>query len=101
MRLGETTLVGVDAQAVGPPDLFDQHPPARWKSRAPHVRRLPDASGFRVFEVQIPIIGRNAVVGRRPEEYADWPAARDRMRSVHVVSRLGLLRATKIEEERR
>lgn len=102
MRLGKTILVSVDAHAVGPPDLFDRQLPAQWKSRASHGRRPADASEVWVFEKQpIPIIGFNAVVGRRPEAYGEESAARDRMRAVRVVSRLVSLRATKVEGEGR
>ncbi len=81
MRLEDMVLVSVDDHVVEPPDMFDQHLPARWKSRAPRVARLADGSEVWVFEKQpIPNIGLNAVVGRRPEEYGVEPTAYDQMR---------------------
>jgi len=81
MRLEDMILVSVDDHVVEPPDMFDQHLSARWKSRAPRVTRLADGSEVWVFEKQpIPNIGLNAVVGRRPEEYGVEPTAYDQMR---------------------
>jgi predicted TIM-barrel fold metal-dependent hydrolase len=81
MRLEDMILVSVDDHVVEPPNMFDQHLPARWKSRAPRVVRKKDGTEVWVFEKQpIPNIGLNAVVGRRPEEYGVEPTAYDQMR---------------------
>jgi predicted TIM-barrel fold metal-dependent hydrolase len=81
MRLEDMILVSVDDHVVEPPNMFDQHLPARWKPRAPHVVRKADGTELWVFEKQpIPNIGLNAVVGRRPEEYGVEPTAYEQMR---------------------
>ena len=67
MRTDDMIMISVDDHLVEPPDLFDNHLPAKWASRdeAPHVHRKRDGSDVWVFNGQkIPNIGLNAVAGR-------------------------------------
>jgi len=73
--------VSVDDHVVEPPDMFKNHLPEKYKSKAPQVRRLP--SGCDVWEFngqKLPNIGLNAVVGRVPEEYGVEPTSYEQMR---------------------
>jgi predicted TIM-barrel fold metal-dependent hydrolase len=73
-------LVSVDDHVVEPPDMFDNHLPEKWKSRAPRVEKKKGCDVW-VFEGQpIPNIGLNAVVGRPPEEYGVEPTAYEQLR---------------------
>jgi predicted TIM-barrel fold metal-dependent hydrolase len=80
MRPEDMILVSVDDHVVEPPDMFENHLSAEWKSRAPRVEQKGGADCW-VFEGQpIPNIGLNAVVGRPPEEYGVEPTAYDQLR---------------------
>ncbi|WP_436776556.1 amidohydrolase family protein [Yinghuangia sp. YIM S09857] len=81
MRPEELILVSVDDHLIEPPDLFDEHLPARFRDRAPRVVRQDDGSDVWKFNgTTIPNIGLNAVAGRPPEEYGVEPTAFDEMR---------------------
>ena len=81
MRLEDMILVSVDDHVVEPPDMFEGHLPEKYKARAPRVVHKQDGSDVWLFEgVQLPNIGLNAVVGRRPEEYGVEPTAYEQMR---------------------
>ena len=74
-------LVSVDDHVVEPPDLFDNHLPAKWKDAAPRSIRKDDGTDVWVFEGnEIPNIGLNAVAGRPPEEYNIEPTSYDMIR---------------------
>ncbi|MFP6607067.1 MAG: amidohydrolase family protein [Myxococcota bacterium] len=81
MDANDMILVSVDDHVVEPPTMFDQHLPEKWKARAPRVVRKPNGTDVWLFEGdQLPNIGLNAVVGRRPEEYGVEPTSYDQMR---------------------
>jgi predicted TIM-barrel fold metal-dependent hydrolase len=83
MQTDDMIMISVDDHLVEPPDLFENHLPAKWASRdeAPHVHRKRDGSDVWVFNVQkIPNIGLNAVAGRPPEEYNIEPTSYDMIR---------------------
>lgn len=74
-------LVSVDDHLVEPPDVFRNHMPPSFQSRAPKVVRTPDGSDVWTFNGStIPNIGLNAVAGRPREEYGIEPTAFDEMR---------------------
>ena len=77
MNVNDMILVSVDDHVVEPPDLFDDHLPAKWKDRAPVLRHnattAPTSGCSRA--TSCPNIGLNAVVGRPPEEYGIEPTA--------------------------
>jgi predicted TIM-barrel fold metal-dependent hydrolase len=70
MQLDDLILVSVDDHVVEPPDMFDNHLPAKWKDLAPKSVKRADGTDVWVYEgSEIPNIGLNAVAGRPPEEY--------------------------------
>ena len=81
MKLEDMILVSVDDHVVEPPDVFDQHLPAAYKSKAPRSVRKPDGSDVWVWQgEQIPNVALNAVVGRPPEEYGMEPTSYSQLR---------------------
>jgi predicted TIM-barrel fold metal-dependent hydrolase len=70
MRVEDLIMVSVDDHVVEPPNMFDNHVPAKWKDQAPKSVRKPEGHDVWVFEGnEIPNIGLNAVAGRPPEDY--------------------------------
>lgn len=81
MKADDLILVSVDDHLVEPPDMFEDHLPARFKSHAPRVERTSNGSDVWKFnESVIPNVGLNAVAGRPKEEYGIEPTAFDEMR---------------------
>ena len=96
MKPEDMILVSVDDHVVEPPDMFEQHLPQKWKSKAPHVVKKKDGSDVWVFQgAQIPNIGLNAVAGRPPEEYGMEPTAFEQLRpgTYDVDARIGDMNA--------
>jgi predicted TIM-barrel fold metal-dependent hydrolase len=74
-------LVSVDDHVVEPPDVFENHLPAKYKDIAPHIERMPDGTDkWRFLDFEIPNVGLNAVAGRPPEEYGIDPTSFDELR---------------------
>ena len=81
MNPDDYILVSVDDHVVEPANMFEQHLPVQWKSRAPRIVHKKDGTDVWTFEgAQIPNIGLNAVVGRPPEEYGVEPTSFDQLR---------------------
>jgi hypothetical protein len=81
MKMDDMILVSVDDHVCEPPDMWDQHVPAKWKDRAPRLVHKADGSDVWVFEgKQIPNVGLNAVAGRAPDEYGMEPTALSQLR---------------------
>ena len=81
MDVNDLIMVSVDDHLVEPPELFDEHMPAKFKSQAPRVERREDGSDVWTFNgAVIPNVGLNAVAGRPKEEYGVEPTAFDEMR---------------------
>ncbi|MEE8166703.1 MAG: amidohydrolase, partial [Myxococcota bacterium] len=81
MKMDDMILVSIDDHVCEPPDMWDQHVPAKWKDRAPRMVRRSDGSDVWVFEgAQHPGVGLNAVAGRPREEYGMEPTSLDQMR---------------------
>jgi len=81
MPMNDMILVSVDDHVCEPPDMWERHLDAKWKSRAPRLLHKQDGSDVWVFEgQQIPNVGLNAVAGRRPEEYGMEPTALSQLR---------------------
>ena len=96
MKLEDMILVSVDDHICEPPDMWDDHVPAKWKDRAPKMVRKPDGSDVWVFEgQQIPNVGLNAVAGRPREEYGMEPTAHSQLREgcYNVDARIGDMNA--------
>jgi predicted TIM-barrel fold metal-dependent hydrolase len=67
-------LVSVDDHLVEPPDMFEDHLPAKWRSLAPVMTRLDDGSDAWSFDGRVfPNFALNAVAGRPKEEYGVEP----------------------------
>jgi predicted TIM-barrel fold metal-dependent hydrolase len=81
MRTEDLILVSVDDHTVEPPDMFENHLPAKWKDLAPRSVKKPDGTDVWVYEGnEIPNIGLNAVAGRPPEEYNIEPTRYEELR---------------------
>jgi len=81
MKMEDMILVSVDDHVCEPPDMWDNHLPAKWKDRAPRMVHKQDGSDVWIFEgQQIPNVGLNAVAGRPPDEYGMEPTALSQMR---------------------
>ncbi len=81
MNLNDMIMVSVDDHLCEPPDMFDNHLPAKWREEAPRV--IHTDSGDDVWSFNgaiIPNVGLNAVAGRPKEEYGIEPTAFDEMR---------------------
>ncbi|HUU42811.1 MAG TPA: amidohydrolase family protein [Planctomycetota bacterium] len=80
--MDDLVLVSVDDHVVEPPNLFDNHLPAKWKDYAPKSVRKDSGIDVWVYEGnEIPNIGLNAVAGRPPEEYDIEPTSYEMMRA--------------------
>jgi len=74
-------MVSVDDHLVEPPDMFDNHIPAKYKDQAPKVVKQDDGSDVWTFHgAVIPNVALNAVAGRPKEEYGVEPTAFDEIR---------------------
>ncbi len=83
MQVDEMILVSVDDHVVEPPDMFEQHLPASYRSRddVPRVIRTDSGDDVWVYDgLQFPNIGLNAVAGRPRDEYGVDPTSFDEMR---------------------
>jgi predicted TIM-barrel fold metal-dependent hydrolase len=81
MEIDDLILVSVDDHVVEPPDMFDQHLPAKYKDVAPRVVRTESGDDVWLYEGQeLPNIGLNAVAGKPPEEYGIEPTSFAEMR---------------------
>jgi predicted TIM-barrel fold metal-dependent hydrolase len=81
MRMEDMILVSVDDHVVEPPDLFDNHVPAKYKDIAPRIEHMADGTDRWMFlDFDIPNVGLNAVTGRPPEEYGMDPTSFDELR---------------------
>jgi len=82
MQLDDLILVSVDDHVVEPPNMFDNHLPAKWKDMAPKSVKKPDGTDVWVYEdSEIPNIGLNAVAGRPPEDYNVNPTRYEEIRA--------------------
>ncbi len=82
LQVDEMILVSVDDHVVEPPDMFDNHLPAKYKDLAPKVIQADDGSDVWFYEdQQLPNIGLNAVAGKPPAEYGIDPTTFAEMRS--------------------
>jgi len=81
METGDMILVSVDDHVVEPPDMFDNHLPAKYRDVAPKVIQNESGNDVWFYEgVELPNIGLNAVAGKPPEEYGIEPTTFSEMR---------------------
>ena len=81
MRKDDLILVSVDDHVVEPPDVFDNHLPAKYREFAPRLEERGDGTlAWRYYEHEITNVGLNAVAGRPRDEYGIEPTRLDEMR---------------------
>ena len=82
MNTDDLILISVDDHGVEPPDMFQNHLPAKYKDAAPRVVVAEDGSDVWLYEgQQLPNIGLNAVAGKPHEEYGIEPTTFAEMRT--------------------
>jgi predicted TIM-barrel fold metal-dependent hydrolase len=81
VNLDDMILVSIDDHVVEPPDMFDDHVPARWADQAPKVVHGEDGTDRWMFQGrETGMVGLNAVVSWPPEEWGLDPAGFAEMR---------------------
>ena len=81
MNIDDMILVSVDDHVVEPPNMFDNHLPAKYKDLAPKVIQTDAGDDVWFYEGQeLPNIGLNAVAGKPPDEYGIDPTTFAEMR---------------------
>ncbi len=81
MNKDDLILVSVDDHVVEPPDVFDNHLPAKYREVAPKLKERDDGTlAWYYYEHEITNVGLNAVAGRPREEYGIEPTRLDEMR---------------------
>ena len=81
MQPDDLIIISVDDHVVEPPNLFENHLPAKYKDIAPRIKHMDDGSDQWEFcGINIPNVGLNAVAGRPPEEYGREPTSFDELR---------------------
>lgn len=81
MKTEDLIIVSVDDHVIEPPDMFDNHLPARYADLAPKIVHKDDGTDVWQFgDIEIPNIGLNAVAGRPKEEYGIEPTSFDELR---------------------
>ena len=81
MRTEDMILVSVDDHVVEPPDVFDNHLPAKYKDIAPRLEHMPDGTDrWKFLDIEIPNVGLNAVAGRPKDEYGLDPTSFEELR---------------------
>src|SRR5579859_3620026 len=81
MRVDDMIIVSIDDHLIEPPDMFDQHVPAKYADQAPKLLRRPDGNEEWVFEGRVMgVMGINATVSWPKEEWGFDPSALAEMR---------------------
>jgi len=63
-------LISADSHVNPPPTMWAEYLPAAWRDQAPRVEST-DEGDFEVFEgKRKPVLGINAMAGKKPEEYS-------------------------------
>ena len=74
MQPDDLIIISVDDHVVEPPNLFENHLPARYKDIAPRIKHMDDGSDQWEFcGINIPNVGLNAVAGRPQRSTAGSP----------------------------
>ncbi|HUI48530.1 MAG TPA: amidohydrolase family protein [Acidimicrobiia bacterium] len=82
MRMDDMILVSVDDHVVEPPDVFENHVPAKYRDIAPRIEHMPDGTDrWRFLDFDIPNVGLNAVAGRPPDEFGMDPTSFEELRA--------------------
>ena len=82
MKMEDMILISVDDHVVEPPDAFERHAPAKFKSQMPKiVKGTKGEDLWKVEEMTFPNMALNAVAGRKPEEYGMEPTCYEQLRA--------------------
>ena len=74
-------LVSIDDHVVEPPNVFDDHLPAKWQDVAPKCVRTKSGADVWMFNgAAVPNLAINAVSGLFPEEYGLEPTSYEQIR---------------------
>jgi predicted TIM-barrel fold metal-dependent hydrolase len=81
VNLDDMIILSIDDHAIEPPNLFENHLPAKYKQRAPRLVRDPNGKEHWEFEGrEFGIVGLNATVSWPKEEWGLDPSALAEMR---------------------
>ncbi|OAA20002.1 hypothetical protein UG55_10821, partial [Frankia sp. EI5c] len=81
MNIDDMILVSIDDHVVEPPDMFDNHVPARLADQAPHVETDENGVDQWIYQGRATgVVGLNAVVSWPAEEWGIDPAGFAEMR---------------------
>ena len=81
MNVDDMIILSIDDHTVEPPELFDNHVPAKYKDRAPRLVRDENGKEHWEFEgKEFGIVGLNATVSWPKEEWGLNPSALAEMR---------------------
>jgi len=82
VQMNDMILVSIDDHMIEPPDMFENHVPAKWKDRAPKVVRNADGVDEWHFqgETTSTPFGMAATVGWPPEEWGFNPGSFSELR---------------------
>ena len=81
MNVEDMIIISIDDHIVEPPDMFDNHVPAKYRDRAPKLLR--DAQGFDQWiyeDIPMGMVGLNATVSWPKEEWGFNPSSLTEMR---------------------
>ena len=81
MKVDDMILISIDDHLIEPPNLFENHVPAQYKSQAPRLVRDDNGKDHWIFEDQeMGMVGLNAVVSWPKEQWGMNPSALAEMR---------------------
>ncbi|MET0985391.1 MAG: amidohydrolase family protein [Steroidobacteraceae bacterium] len=81
MKLEDMIIISVDDHIVEPPDLFERFVPAKWRDKAPRIRKTKEGADVWQYEKFVyPNFALNAVAGRPREELGFEPSTYDQIR---------------------
>jgi hypothetical protein len=77
MQLEDLILVSIDDHSIEPPDMYENHVPAKWKELVPRIVRNPQGYDEWVFQGQSTTtpFGMAATVGWPRHEWGFKPGA--------------------------
>ncbi len=84
MKMEDMIIASIDDHVSEPPNMFDNHLPEVWKSKAPKLVKKKDGSDWWTYgDFVLPNVGLNAVVGRPKEEYGMEPQNYEEIRKAN------------------
>jgi len=81
MNMEDLIIASIDDHISEPPDMFENHLPEDWKSKAPKLVTKKDGTDWWTYgDFVLPNVGLNAVIGRPKEEYGMEPQSYEQIR---------------------